>query len=677
MTSLIKSSKSFLKYLFLPLITLLTSFPALSQVDSLTDSLNLISVIFIPCLLLALGFSLIVLRKISAPTAILFSIFIGVTCLLNLSQSIDTQIYLTQVLFPLGLISLFACLLGLNKLDKKWRWLAISLLLVPTFFALNQFLALSSNFAANLINIALAVCFASFCLIKIKDSLIFTSALMLVLSSIFIEFKLHIDFDLVSILANLSAILLFFKFSQQCLESCSFNLGTAAKNTAASNIESEYINPVTGLANKNTLALSFKSNILSSQDTYALVVLKIEDLSSINQLLGFATGDTILIQTGLRINQKLTEIAEIPVLEQSRDELKLAHISGVRFAFWLNITKDRDLPNKIAVKIMQVLPEPIPYESIIISLSTSLGYAVYPNHGEDFESLFYKANLALTNNPNPHLINPFNLEYDLINKQQKSLAAQLPDAINKEQLELVAQPILNLSSKEIVSVEALIRWRHPSKGLIAPAEFINIAENTGLIHSISKWVIETGLAEVSKWQQASLNLSISINISSKDLLQHEFVDYIAEQLVLFNLPSSSLILEITESVIANNPEQSHAVIQRLDQMGIAVYLDDFGSGFTSLASLRNLAIAGLKIDQSFIANLTTSNRDNTIVTSIIDLARNLGFKIIAEGIEAEAIESRLIALECDYAQGFLYSKPIELHGFINWAKTWQPKQNVI
>ncbi|WP_143870551.1 bifunctional diguanylate cyclase/phosphodiesterase [Catenovulum sediminis] len=449
---------------------------------------------------------------------------------------------------------------------------------------------------------------------------------------------------------------------------------------------------LTGLPNSISLEHNFRRIVQQNPNSdLAVAIIKLDDFETLNQTLGYSTGDMVLIQISKRINQTLAKQNSVYTIEtqdktpeykpestqqNAPTDKKLAALSGLRFAFIADLTQQKHIFDLLVNEIRQAIPAPIPYESMMLNISFRLGIAPCIHHSYDIQKLLQQAQHALDSNQTQHLgYSTYSPDMEVFNQSHQSLLSDLNLAVNNNQLELFIQPIIDLKSRSIVAGESLIRWRHPKQGLIPPEQFIQLAEHTGVIYSITRWVLTESVQALVKLKSEGVDCAISVNLSSKDLLQHEFIDFIQNLLEANQLDATQLILEIREQALIQAPQQSHDIIERLDSIGIKTVIDDFGTGFSSLAYLRKLPISGLKIDRQFIANLTQGSRHKTLVNTIIDVGRNLQLKIYAEGIEDREIEQKMKEMGCDLAQGFLYSRPIEFAGFTHWAKQWRQKNN--
>jgi diguanylate cyclase len=249
-----------------------------------------------------------------------------------------------------------------------------------------------------------------------------------------------------------------------------------------------------------------------------------------------------------------------------------------------------------------------------------------------------------------------------------ALLGELRRAIENQQLVLHYQPIMNTQTSNVIGVEALVRWQHPEHGLLPPDEFIPLAERTGLITPLTHYVLNAALHQCRQWCQAGHELAVAVNVSARRLLDLSFPDEVAGLLATWEVPARLLVVEITESTIMADPAHALEVLGRLDKMGVQVAIDDFGTGYSSLAHLKSLPVHELKVDRSFVTHMTRNASDAVIVRTTIDLGRNLGLRVVAEGVEDAVTWQELDALGCNAIQGYYVSRPIPAEDLTNWLE---------
>jgi len=249
-----------------------------------------------------------------------------------------------------------------------------------------------------------------------------------------------------------------------------------------------------------------------------------------------------------------------------------------------------------------------------------------------------------------------------------SLLSELRRAVAEEQLILFFQPKVNFGSKRCDSVEALVRWQHPERGMIPPDQFIPFAEHTGFIREITKWVIDKSLAQIVSWRRAGLNIGVAINVSARDLVYEDLPSFVDDKLLEHGLGADRITLEVTESAVMDDPKRACEALKRLAKLGVRLSVDDFGTGYSSLAQLKRMPVQEMKIDKSFVLELPTNPNDTVIVRSTINLAHSMGLEVVAEGIEDAQTLSLLQGWGCDFGQGYFLSKPLPAPQLEAWLR---------
>jgi EAL domain-containing protein (putative c-di-GMP-specific phosphodiesterase class I) len=258
--------------------------------------------------------------------------------------------------------------------------------------------------------------------------------------------------------------------------------------------------------------------------------------------------------------------------------------------------------------------------------------------------------------------------YDVGQREHLSLLSELRRAVEESQLRAYYQPQIELASGRVRGVEALVRWRHPARGLLSPAEFMPYAEQTGFVRVVTRWMLAVTVRQCGRWAAQGMPLQVSVNISARDLMNRELPYVVADLLRTHAVPPHLLCLEITESSFMEDPKHALATLHQLDGLGVKLAIDDFGTGFSSLAYLKKLPVAELKIERSFVMGMTEDKDDRVIVRSTIELAHNLGLQVVAEGVETEACLRQLRDLRCDLAQGYLVSGPLRRRTLETWLR---------
>ncbi|MGH2886633.1 MAG: putative bifunctional diguanylate cyclase/phosphodiesterase, partial [Solirubrobacteraceae bacterium] len=318
-------------------------------------------------------------------------------------------------------------------------------------------------------------------------------------------------------------------------------------------------------------------------------------------------------------------------------------------------------------KIRAALEQPVTIEGLSLPAEASIGIAMFPHHGEDVDTLLRHADVAMYGAKEEKGGYAFyEKSRNASDPARLTLVSELRRAIEERELVLYYQPKAELANGAIQSVEALLRWNHPTRGLVGPDEFIPLAQQTGLIKPLTLYVLDEALSQCRAWQRIGLNLGVAVNLSVRNLLDAEFPDQVHNLLERWRLEPSLLELEITESTMLSDPVRTKRVLDKLSAMGIALSLDDFGTGYSSLADLSQLPVNEIKIDRSFVMNMADSDNDAVIVRSTIDLARNLGLQVVAEGVETEQAWDQLSELGCTLAQGYYLSRPVPAADLTDW-----------
>lgn len=394
----------------------------------------------------------------------------------------------------------------------------------------------------------------------------------------------------------------------------------------------------------------------------AILFLDLDHFKLINDTLGHDTGDKLLIYVSNLLKKQL------------RESDTIARIGGDEFVVLLpNFSSTKDI-DKISNKFIQNLHGQHIIDNHQLYITTSIGIAIYPDNGKDLDTLMTNADTAMydakRDGRNNYKFFSKNMT-NFISKQIK-IEQDLRDAIlNKNELEIYYQPKISSSDNSISGAEALIRWNHPTKGVMCPDEFISVAESTGLIIELGNWIIEECICNVAHWNKTlQNNLNIAINLSAKQFQNNNLVPFISLMIEKHNINPSQLEFEITESLSMSNIDATLRVLSCLREIGVSIAIDDFGTGYSSLSYLKKFPINTLKIDKSFVMDMTDNEEDKIIVETIITMAHSLSFKTIAEGVETKNHIDILKGFGCDDFQGYYYSKPITKNKFENYVREY-------
>lgn len=422
-------------------------------------------------------------------------------------------------------------------------------------------------------------------------------------------------------------------------------------------IELAHFDQLTGLPNRTLFQDRLRQALPQASRNGKLVALLFLDLDRfkfVNDSLGHTVGDLLLKEAAGRLTHCV------------RKSDTVARLGGDEFTVILtNITSVHDAA-KVAQKILDDFSRPFGSQGPELFVTPSIGITLYPFDGDDIDLLLKNADTAMYRAKQMGRNNYqfYSAEMNTATIAQLTLESSLRYALKREEFLIHYQPQVDLKTGRITSVEALLRWQHPSLGLVSPQDFIPIAEETGLIVPIGEWVLRTACAQAAAWQKANLPLMhMVVNLSIRQFKQPQLIETVERILGETGLSARHLGLELTESMLMENEERTVATLTQLNKLGIQISIDDFGTGYSSLRYLKCFPIHILKIDQSFVREIETNATDAAIVTSIIALARNLGLRVVAEGVESAAQLKFLRANGCDGMQGYYFSKPLSSEAF--------------
>lgn len=409
------------------------------------------------------------------------------------------------------------------------------------------------------------------------------------------------------------------------------------------------------LRNRTDFALSYSKR---QQQKLAVMFLDIDNFNHINNSHSRSAGDEILIQLARRLRTNL------------RDEDTVSRVSADEFILVLTAQTENSALH-LGEKLSQLIAQPFYIDTEEFLITCSIGIAMYPDDGTGFETLSKNAETAMhrAKNDGRNTIRFFKIEMQEHLSRSLLIGNALRYAMERNQLQLHYQPQISLSSGQVIGAEALLRWQHPELGPISPAEFIPIAENNGQIISIGEWVLRTAVRQLKQWlDDGHSPMLIAVNLSAVQFKHFNLTRMVSSILEEEQLPARYLELELTESVTMSNPQSAIEIMNQLYEQGIRMSIDDFGTGYSSLSYLKQFKIYKLKIDQSFIRNINSDAHDKSIVNTIINMANNLGYTTIAEGVETEQQLDILRQLDCDEVQGYFYSKPLPADEFETFTR---------
>jgi diguanylate cyclase len=427
-----------------------------------------------------------------------------------------------------------------------------------------------------------------------------------------------------------------------------------------------YRDTLTELPNRalfNKLLMQAIQSAANTGHVVTVLVMNLDRFRLVNESLGFSVGDHMLKEVGKRLSSV------------ARTGDVVARLGGDEFAMFIeNLAPEEAV--RCAQKILRALEKPIVYDEQPMDVGASIGLAHFPQHAANAAALLRNADIAMyvaKRNKSGYAV--YDQQSASNHERHLSLLSDIRGAIERSELRVFYQPRISLSSSAAAAVEALIRWQHPTRGLIPPSEFVPFAEQTGYIRLITRWVLEESIKQFGRWREKGIDLRISVNISVRDLMNRELPDLVDDLLRRYAMPADMLCLEITESGFMEDPAHAQRVLERLHDLGVHLSIDDYGTGYSSLSYVSRLPVKELKIDRSFVKDMMNDETTSMIVRSTIDLGHSLGLKVVAEGVEDEASYRHLAQLGCDHAQGYFMSKPVPAAELEVWLRESRWGQN--
>ena len=469
---------------------------------------------------------------------------------------------------------------------------------------------------------------------------------------------------LVVILVSHVALLLFFWRGRKALTKANLQLESANEELR----RRAFIDPLTGLPNR----MLFEDRLLHAMQRYdrdddsrarrepcklAVLFVDLDGFKPINDMLGHAVGDEVLKEAARRLRTT------------TRDSDTVARIGGDEFVLLAEDVSDVADCASLANRVIQVLAQPLEVQGHQVTLSGSVGVALYPEHGDrlklvqNADAAMYTAKRA---GGNTYALFESRMNEGL--QDQLSLQQDLRHALERGELQLHYQPKIDARLGRLQGVEALLRWQHPTRGMVGPNVFIPIAERFGLINGLGNWVIEESCRQMRVWADEGLSMNVAINLSVHQLRTEELVPRIESALARYQVMPSQLLCEITESVAMEDIESTQRAFEALSRIGVYLSIDDFGTGYSSLSYLRQLPARQLKIDRSFVADIEVRPDARAIVGAVIQLAHQLGLRVVAEGVETEGQRDILLVLQCDELQGYLLARPMAVEALDDWLQ---------
>lgn len=475
---------------------------------------------------------------------------------------------------------------------------------------------------------------------------------------------------LVVILVSHVALLLFFWRGRKALTKANLQLESANEELR----RRAFIDPLTGLPNR----MLFEDRLLHAMQRYdrdddsrarrepcklAVLFVDLDGFKPINDMLGHAVGDEVLKEAARRLRTA------------TRDSDTVARIGGDEFVLLAEDVSDVADCASLANRVIQVLAQPLEVQGHQVTLSGSVGVALYPEHGDrmklvqNADAAMYTAKRA---GGNTYALFESRMNEGL--QEQLSLQHDLRHALERGELQLHYQPKIDARLGRLQGVEALLRWHHPTRGMVGPNVFIPVAERFGLINGLGNWVIEESCRQMRVWADEGLSMNVAINLSVHQLRTEELVPRIESALARYQVMPSQLLCEITESVAMEDIESTQRAFEALSRIGVYLSIDDFGTGYSSLSYLRQLPARQLKIDRSFVADIEVRLDARAIVGAVIQLAHQLGLRVVAEGVETEGQRDILLVLQCDELQGYLLARPMAVEALDDWLQKQPPDE---
>ncbi len=471
------------------------------------------------------------------------------------------------------------------------------------------------------------------------------------------------------------ALALYALVAEQRLSGRQHRLNEELRKAHASLDRTPYSDALTGLPNRlglETLLRNAAADADRQGQRVGVLFIGLDGFKSINDSFGHALGDTVLREVSARASALAQRLLEAPEIVAHT----LVRVAGDEFVLMLEGKLDRRSIARAAVQLLKLLDGPMTVDQHEVVLSASVGVATFPEDG-GAPTLVARAAAAMqaakaAGGSNYMLFEP-RMQDDARDRMQ--LLRDLRLALGSKQFELYYQPKIDAQSGQVTAAEALLRWHHPTRGMVGPAIFIPLAERYGLIGALGNWVIEDACRQARVWRERGLKMRVAINLSVFQMRQDDLVERIQDALKRYGVNPSRLTCEITESVAMEDTQVTQRTFTRLGEAGIHLSIDDFGTGYSSLAYLRKLPASELKIDRSFVTDLAGNADARAIVDAVIKLAHAIGLKVVAEGVETEAQRDALLELGCDEFQGYLFAKPMSARALLLWAVDDQPARS--
>lgn len=422
-----------------------------------------------------------------------------------------------------------------------------------------------------------------------------------------------------------------------------------------------FYDTLTGLPNRTLLLKCISDAMAEAKQQHrslALLHLEVGRFHEINKVLGYKAGDELLLELSRRLANEVLS------------SQKLARVGETEFAILLP-GGGAEFATDVAQRLLTKLREPVEVEGLMLDAHVDIGIALYPGHAHDADALIRRANAAM------HMVKPIHGGYAIYTGGQEkdhtrrlALMGDLRRAIDNSELRLYCQPKIGIDSRRMLGAEALVRWEHPVHGMISTTEFIQLAEQAGMITPLTNWILEAAFSQSYAWNESGTAKALAINLSAHDLYDPRLVDRIRGMFATWGIRPELIQFELTESALMADKTAALETLRRLKKLDVKLFVDDYGTGYSSLSYLQQLPVDAIKIDQSFVMPMVTSVDSAVIVSSTIELGHHLGMQMVAEGVESQAIWDRLDALGCDVAQGYFISKPMPAEALQQWEREW-------
>ena len=423
---------------------------------------------------------------------------------------------------------------------------------------------------------------------------------------------------------------------------------------------------LTGLPNRVLFLRQLQDAIEASggEERLAVMIMDLDHFKEINDTLGHHFGDQLLQAIGPRLSTVF------------RDGDLMARLGGDEFGVVLPGLPDDETAMRIAARLLEELEHPLAVEGLALDVSASVGIAIYPAHSREVEALLRRADVAMYKAKEAgNTYEVYDPEMDRHSRARLALIGQVRPALNDAEFLLHYQPKLSLLDSRVIGVEALVRWEHPERGLVAPNDFVPLIERTVLLRPLTIYVLDEALRQWHVWDRMGIAVPMAVNLSPRSLLDVELPEEVTKILERWDVPPAQLTLELTESFLMSDSGRSSGVLSRLSEIGVQLSIDDFGTGYSSLSHIKRLPIQEIKVDCSFVTNMREDPGNLMIVQATIDLGRNLGLRVVAEGVEDGDTWEQLASMGCHAAQGFYLSKPLPSIEMTDWLAVREPNRD--